>query len=482
MSRIQSSIPFLALLGVAVAPGVAKSDVPSLFAEAQLPTPSQADLACGVMPECPGFADPTSDSIDDYRWERADGRLFFLITSAAALEDLAWRFQDEDQGGEIAGATFVLTTDLDASELDLAGGIGSPLVPFSGDFRGMGCEISGASVYTNDDWSDFDHEDRGTGLFGVVDGGLRRSDAQIHDLRVVDAWVLGGDSPTGAVVGNLRTGVVTNVDVESSADRVFLGTPSELATTRVSGFSDVGGLVGTADDAILRRVQFHGYHRSFDVTDAAHASRDGGLIGVATSTQVETAVVRTLMRSGFAGSHVGGLIGASQNVLLKGVVVAGDNSSGGRFIYAHQWGDGGRSPLLGRVDGYAYLQDVVIGNRLRNTLAGADVGFVAGQLGAGARLVDGESQYGLGAGVATHGGACQACDDVQGAQVEGESGFFSIDHPIYTSINAACEEPMLVPHVESTSVSLELVVLPDGSVDILLEPAAATATYPRLEL
>jgi hypothetical protein len=124
-------------------------------------------------------------------------------------------------------AHFVLCADIDlgaytGTSFNVIGRYPTPSTPFTGVFDGNGHTISNFTYDSN--------ELSGVGLFGYISG-VSVGPAEVKDLGLVDPNVRAhNQSYVGALVGYLNAGTVSGCYVQGG---------------NVSGYSDVGGLVGS---------------------------------------------------------------------------------------------------------------------------------------------------------------------------------------------------------------------------------------------
>ena len=179
---------------------------------------------------------------------------------------------------------YVLTTDLDSSDIDYAG-IGDDFEPigsqfqsrFGGSFDGQGHTIADLVIATPSD---------GYGLFAGISG------ATLTDLTLSNVGIQSGaDSHTGALVGFVNSGnverVVTEVSISADSGRRgtggLLGSTENNTTVRdcvtvgsVDGDERVGGLIG---NTIAGTVE-----RCYSLADVSGTDdRIGGLAGLHSS-------------------------------------------------------------------------------------------------------------------------------------------------------------------------------------------------------
>jgi len=173
---------------------------------------------------------------------------------------------------------YMLAGDIDASETadwNDRGGIKQGFIPvgdeavnqdaslaFKGSFDGAGCKIS--SLYIHN--TDINYGTGCTGLFGFVDGG------EIVNFTLDNSSVYttkGGE--VGGVVGKLQNGTLRHV--YNKGDVTYYG---------ISVSSVIGGIVGTADSAVISDVRHSG-----TVVGASHI---GGIVGDMEGGSVSQAV------------------------------------------------------------------------------------------------------------------------------------------------------------------------------------------------
>ncbi len=232
---------------------------------------------------------------------------------------------------------------------------------FTGSFAGGGYGITNLSI---------DRERmNNVGIWGVVEDG----NSVIKDF-VLDHGGIVGTNNVGGVVGELRSGMVSNVGVLSSRNM------------RVSGNAEVGGLVGDNGGTVTR---------SYATTAVFGRGNDvGGLVGkndrIVTNSYATGAVTGKNNVGGLVGDNdnngiavgyatgnvtgnnrIGGFVGENRRIMTTVVGyatgnVTGDNSVGG-FV---GWNNG-RS-----VHGYA--RGAVSGDNSVGGLVGNNLGTVAG--------------------------------------------------------------------------------------------------------
>jgi len=264
----------------------------------------------------------------------------YVLCSPAQLLDLM-----NPASAQAWSKRFVLGADIDLTGYDESSSppaqpIGSPAVPFTGIFDGLGHAISNLHVGVNAS-SDF------VGLFGYVAG----SAAVVRNLRVLAADVQ-GDFMVGALVGALHlgatvsgcasSGTVSGDDcvgglvgsvggdygtpsVPSSSDVAVVSASSSTAT--VQAYEEAGGLVGFMMSGSIIN--------SYAGGDVGGAEVLGGLVGVVCAGWL----VNTYATGNVTGvdQQTGGLLGVLQsgaavNCFATGNVSGGDPTTTGRLI------------------------------------------------------------------------------------------------------------------------------------------------------
>ena len=192
---------------------------------------------------------------------------------------------------DCSGVNFILTRDIDMTDVNGFNAIGTSTNKFTGSFKGNGYTISNLRVFGNS----------GVGLFGYTDG------ARIIDTRLINTDVSATNAHAGGLVGHADQTGIENCYVEG----------------KVSSTSSAGGLVGTADNCSIS-----------DVTAVAEVSANstvGGLIGNATNGSTISYCKSSGTVTG--GSGAGGLFGsfASSSVTNSQSYsfVTGTNNVGG---------------------------------------------------------------------------------------------------------------------------------------------------------
>lgn len=192
--------------------------------------------------------------------------------------------------------------------------------PFQGTYDGGGFEISGLTVSMNQLF---------VGMFGYAG-----THSQILNVRLVDGSVTGTGDVGGLVAWN--AGYITN----SHSELTVTGTDSDMenvgglvgwsdgvidsssATGPVTGFHDVGGLVGQLGGGSITR--------SFASGDVLGLAYVGGLVGF-----LEAGLIQGSWATGTVngtGKEIGGLVGRQEDGLIQGSWASGDVSGGGESI------------------------------------------------------------------------------------------------------------------------------------------------------
>lgn len=213
--------------------------------------------------------------------------------------------------GNNLGGKYILMGDIDIPDGVNWTPIGDADSPFTGEFNGNGCNIRNLNIAVTED------DAKNIGFFGVTDG------ATIKDVTFVDAKVNGkddyltGTTGVGILAGCIRGTTVTGVNVTGDSS--------------VTGYANVGGLIGTVDDSGLGGVSkgnsyIENCHTNVDVHSKYAA---GGLIGSVASCADRfedhrgivnrSLIIRDCSTSGSAtvdDESVGGLIGESGKTLI----------------------------------------------------------------------------------------------------------------------------------------------------------------------
>ncbi len=278
----------------------------------------------------------------------------YLISSAAELDELASRVN----GGEsFSGLYVLLTEDIDVSAI--SGGsfttpVGTESSPFRGNFSGGGHTLSGLGVSAPDDAAP-------RGLFGRIVGG------SVRDLTVSSALVRGG-AHTGGVVGSAENAVIENVS--------FSG--------EVSGAAGTGGIAGAIEGGIVSDCSFTG-----SVTGSSGA---GGLFGSCASVSVSNCSSDASVEG---AEYVGGLFGIAQELegfglRSRGTVSAPDQAGGVcGFCFDSYFGDCVNSAsvigtdrrmggIAGTARGSSFLRCENGGNVYGETFVGGLIGSLCG--------------------------------------------------------------------------------------------------------
>ena len=218
----------------------------------------------------------------------------------ASADDLAY-VRDQINGGESINddtiplsyeATYVLTADIDLSELDESvwRPIGNSDAEFAGVFDGQGFEISNLQI---DSSLEYGYDD--IGLFGYVKG------AEIKDFAI-EVNSISDETNAGAVAGTAELSTIHDIsissdDPESSIDASgnaggLVGYAIDTTmfncsnSVDVAGYDAAGGLIGWAAGT----VSVVNSSNKGDVTVLADYGVGGGLIGVSYSNSVSTTI------------------------------------------------------------------------------------------------------------------------------------------------------------------------------------------------
>ena len=233
-----------------------------------------------------------------------NGNSYTLLDSVSALQGMGtsgyWALRNTINAGGAANFT----------------PIGDATTNFTGTLEGLGHSISGLTINR----STTDSSGDATGLIGVLgNGGL------VRNVRLVGGSVA-GHVAVGALVGRIDGGQstfnYTAIVVNSSA------------STRVSGYSNVGGLVGgMSNGAGVYDSSASGAVTGF--ADTGSTSGTGGLVGSAGSYSIVSGSHASGRVAG--GSASGGLIGYNAYDYVIGSYatgpVSGTNNVGGLIGY-----------------------------------------------------------------------------------------------------------------------------------------------------
>lgn len=282
----------------------------------------------------------------------------------------------------------------------------SELTPFSGTFDGNGFCISQFSYNYTDAPQEY------IGLFGYVHG----AGAAVRDVKLSDVNVntQGGGVDTGALIGWLRSGTVSDCSVEGGSVQT-----DSFAAGGMVGSSDgtinhcyagvdvaspdggAGGLAGGNHDGVMTYCSAEGtvtgrymvgglvgsngfqVHHCYAVADATGSQYVGGLVGENAGGDVRECysqgVVRTVTDPvyGLEGTEAGGLVGrnggggAIFDCYSEAAVVGGKNIGG---LVGLTWGTAepcqiANSYSVGAVSGTSYLGGL-IGSRISSDITG----------------------------------------------------------------------------------------------------------------
>ena len=166
--------------------------------------------------------------------------------------------------------------------------IGTELDPFTGDFYGNNCTISGIVIYTFE-------SGRATGLFGYLGG-----DAKVLDLTLSGGNILAGMLPAGGIAGVTLSGSVTisnchngNNIISGHTSGGIVGLANALTTidgcsnsggimsSTNSGNAYAGGIVGFVSGASDGVVTISNCTNTRTVSATAPDGRSGGIVGFA---------------------------------------------------------------------------------------------------------------------------------------------------------------------------------------------------------
>lgn len=211
----------------------------------------------------------------------------YLISSPLHLQALG--AHNWDWGQHFKMTNDIALTKYKGREFNLIGryNYSGMVIPFSGTFDGDGHYIGAFTYHYTDMSQEF------IGLFGYVHG----ENAEIRNLKLYlsDVHVQGAGIDSGALVGRLRSGTVSDC---------FAGMGTVKTESTGAG---AGGLVGQCDDGILLNC-----HATLDA-DSAKSSA-GGLIAYSTNGTVTDCSAEGTV-SGHMG--VGGLVGENHGQISR---------------------------------------------------------------------------------------------------------------------------------------------------------------------
>jgi len=212
------------------------------------------------------------------------------------------------------GAKYLLSNDIDLSATSVWNGglgwepIGTPSVPFTGSFDGLGNSLSNLSI----ERFITDH----AGLFGYLNG------SHVRDLGLSDANIHAKD----------HIGGLTGYALDSRMDMIdFQG--------GISGAGSMGGIAGTINRSIIQRCQA-------EVALWADNYNLGGIVGQVYSDASFNSTISTCETSGWLRglSDVGGIVGSlSYGALINSASHASVQAStyGGGLVGTMGWSEAG---------------------------------------------------------------------------------------------------------------------------------------------
>ncbi|HDR15678.1 MAG TPA: hypothetical protein ENN79_09415 [Desulfobacteraceae bacterium] len=205
------------------------------------------------------------------------------------------------------GRYFTLSNDIDLNTSPWNEGsgwepIGTHEAPFTGEFNGNGHLIS--NLFINR--PDMDN----VGLFGVLDEGPRISNVGLTDVYVA------GNNDVGGLVGcslSVVDRAYVSGQVYGSENGENIGglvginagsVTESYSTVNVSGFTNVGGLVGLTDGGVIDDCYSTGFVNGSDAI--------GGLVGRANGGYIRWSYATGLVELNQEGGNQGGLVGISE--------------------------------------------------------------------------------------------------------------------------------------------------------------------------
>lgn len=165
----------------------------------------------------------------------------------------------------------VLSDDIDLTNIKNFKSIGTKETPFTGEFDGNGCKITGLNIDTPDS--------NNCGFFGVC------KSAKLKNFNIQGAKIV-GKLQSGILVGN-----ATECEIENC----------KITNSKINGLSKVGGLIGLCEDSNIKNAFV-----SAKITASKQTA--GGIIGYDDSSNIETTYADSVIE---APSEVGGFIGYS---------------------------------------------------------------------------------------------------------------------------------------------------------------------------
>ena len=227
-------------------------------------------------------------------------------------------------------ANYKLVEDIDLANAEWEP-IGNQCNPFTGNLNGNGCSIKNLKITS---------ENSNLGMFGfIVDGTIENlnfvnvniaggsytgalagtgKSVSVRNCKMIGTNCINGQSYTGGLAGKLENSTVSNCFVTGTITNtnsyagglvgyVSGGSVSDSSTkVNISGDSDIGGLVGEANDTIFTKC----YTTKTTLNAKGYV---GGLIGNLLNASVTKcyAAETTIIAEGYAGGLIGNLVKAS---------------------------------------------------------------------------------------------------------------------------------------------------------------------------
>lgn len=286
-----------------------------------------------VVPEAPNTNgtwlgnDETGQPLYDTSWytKGPDEDGAYTISNAAELAGLSalllqnYNWSDDEAGmgsrpdefpEDVSGlknATITLANDIDLSDHSWV-----PIEQFNGTFDGQGHTISNMSVTVGVTSS--------AGLFGY-------GSAQVQNVKLESVYVVSANSSVGGIIGDAHSGAkIENCTVEGTILYTDPGTDA--------GYSDVGGVVGTASNVTITGCKFSGVVFSEKGVGNGNTGGIGGIVGEVNSSTISNCTnnygtVYTTATSNNAGGIAGRIVNSTVTECNNnGAVKAGAGSAG----------------------------------------------------------------------------------------------------------------------------------------------------------
>lgn len=217
------------------------------------------------------------------------GLLFICVSTVAAQEEISSATELQRVADDLGGE-YVLSEDVDLSEISDFEPIGDSEDPFTGTFNGNGNNVSRLGIEV---------DGNGVGLFGTVG-----KDGTIKDVGVKNAEVNGGVD-VGALVGNNQgevrrshsSGSITGEENTGGLVGRNIGKiHGSYSTASVSGEVNSGGLAGRNVGAV---------RRSYATGEVSGDDSIGGVVGYNLGDVVDTYATGSVTGRVTAGGVVG---------------------------------------------------------------------------------------------------------------------------------------------------------------------------------